>query len=203
MARTQLGVTENLQRRRGLAMASIFSVLVAGFTIACGSSPTRASSTSPKPAPNAAASPSPDAATLKYVALIKSYWIQVQAADEATSTTNFAARVCLGTVSPTSPTDLPLIDPQKCRERMLVSLTVHERFLSALKTTTAPPQFAADDQAFRTQLPMGIADLKVLISVTAKGTKQAVLQAATTYVSDFFPVVIDALNDVDPSVVHN
>src|SRR5438874_865775 len=61
---------------------------------------------------------------------------------------------------------------------------------------------AADDQAFRTQLPKTISDLKALISTAETGSKNAVLEAATAYNNDMFPVVTDALNDVDPSVSH-
>ncbi|HEY2597398.1 MAG TPA: hypothetical protein VGJ79_02855 [Candidatus Dormibacteraeota bacterium] len=195
----------SLLRRRELAVASILGVMLGGFSTACGSSPTQASLTSPTPTPTPAvvASPTPDAATLNYVALIKTYWIQIQAADEATSTTNVAALVCLGKVTRTAPNQVQFVDPQKCHARMVVSLIVHESFLAALRTTPAPPQFAADDHAFRTQLPKGISHLKALIALTAKGTKTAVLQAAETYVNDFLPMVTDALDDVDPSVVHN
>ena len=177
--------------------------MLSAFTIACGSSPTVASSTSLHPTPTVAAQPTPDAVTLEYVALIKTYWIRVQAADEATGTTNVAARVCLGNASPTASTDLQLIDAKKCRERMLVSLQVHQWFLNALKTTPAPPQFFREDQIFRRQLPQGIADLKALISITTTGNKSAVLKAALAYVGDFFPNVTGALDDVDPAVVHN
>jgi hypothetical protein len=42
-----------------------------------------------------------------------------------------------------------------------------------------------------------------MISVAASGSKDAVLQASTTYVDDMIPIVTDALDNVDPSVVHN
>ena len=184
-------------------MASILGVCLAGFSSSCGTTPTPASSTSPKTTPTVAASPTPDATTLKYVALIKSYWIQVLAADEATSTTNVAALVCLGKVSPAAPNELQFVDPKKCHARMVVSLSVHERFLAVIKAAKAPPQFAWDDQVFRAQLPKGIAHVKTLIAVTTNGSKEAVLQAAITYDNDFFPIVTNALDDVDPSVVHN
>jgi hypothetical protein len=200
--RAQPGVTELPKDRHSAAIASIFAVMLAAFTIACGSSPTQASATSPNPTPTLVASPTPDAVTLAYVALIKTYWIRVRAAEEATGTINVAARVCLGNASPTALTDLQLIDPKKCRERMLASLQVHQWFLNALKTTPAPPQFFRDDQIFRRQVPQGIADLKALISTTATGNKSAVLKAAQAYVGDFIPNVTGALDDVDPSVVH-
>jgi hypothetical protein len=188
-------------RRGALAMFTILGGLVVAISGSCGPSSNQAASASPTP--TVIASPTPDAATLQYVALIKAYWTQVLAADEATSTTNVAARVCLGKVSQLAHENVQLVDPSQCRARMLASLPVHERFLKALEATPAPPRFAADDQAFRTQLPKGIADLKKLISTTATGNRQAILLAAATYVGDFIPVVLDALNDVDPSVVHS
>jgi hypothetical protein len=194
-------VTQTLMQQRGLAAFSIVGAIL--VSAACGGSPTQAVLTSPTPTQAVAASPTPDAVTQKYVALIKTYWIQVQAADQATDSTNVAALVCLGKVSRSASNSLQFIDPAKCRERMLASLQVHQKFLSALKTTAAPPQFSADDRAFRSQLPKGIAHLKALISITATRNKAAVLQAAMTYVNDFFPIVTSALDDVDPSVVYN
>jgi hypothetical protein len=184
-------------------LLSTLGGLIVVLSAACGTSPTHAAAPAPTPTQTAVASPTPDAATQKYVALIKSYWLQIQAADEATATTNVAALVCLGKVSPAAPNEVQFVDPSKCRARMLKSLVVHERFLRLLQNIAAPPQFSSDDQVFRTQIPMGIAHLKTLISVTAHGSKDAVLEAAITYVADFFPLVIDALNNVDPSVVHN
>jgi len=89
-----------------------------------------------------------------------------------------------------------------CGERAVALLANHEKFLSDLDSTPAPPKFAADDQAFRTQLPKTIADLKALIATAQTGSKQAVLQAATAYNDDMFPIITDALNDVDPLVSH-
>jgi hypothetical protein len=192
-------VKENLSRVR-LAMVSVVGGLLVATSSSCGPSSNQA--TGGSPTPTVAVSPTPDAATLNYVALIKTYWIQVQTADEATSTTNVAARVCLGMASQQANENGQLVDPAQCRARMLASLPVHEGFLKALQTTPAPPQFSADDQAFRTQLPLGIADLKKLIAITATGNVKNILLAATTYVDDFIPIVTSALDDVDPSVVH-
>jgi hypothetical protein len=192
-------VNENLSRGR-LAMVTILGGLSVAISSSCGPSSNQATGASPTP--TVALSPTPDAATLKYVALIKTYWIQVQAADEATSTTNVAARVCLGKASLLANENVQLVDPVQCRARMLASLPVHVGFLKALQTTPAPPSFSADDQAFRTQLPLGIADLKKLISTTATGNKQNILLASSVYVGDFIPIVTSALDDVDPSVVH-
>jgi hypothetical protein len=95
-----------------------------------------------------------------------------------------------------------LIDPPLCRERAAAILANEQKFLTDLDSTPPPVKFAADDQAFRTQLPQAIADLKSLIAVTETGNREAILEAATAYNNDLFPVVTDALNDVDPSVAH-
>lgn len=82
-------------------------------------------------------------------------------------------------------------------------LPVMEKFLADLGVTPPPPRFAADDQAFRSQLPKAIADLKALVSVAKTGNKGAVLQATATYVDAMIPTVTKALDEVDPSVAHN
>lgn len=148
------------------------------------------------------ASPTPDSVTRNYVTLVRNYWIQEQAADGASNGSNLAAKVCLGMDPPGAPTNLQFINPPMCLERAVAILTNQQKFLSDLDSTPPPPKFAADDQAFRTQLPKAIADLKALISAAKTGNKEAVLRAATAYNNDMFPVVTDALNDVDPSVVH-
>lgn len=175
-----------------LVMTSLVGALLVSCSSAGGSSS----------APIVVALPTPDSVTRKYIALIHNFWIQEQAADIASNGSNLAARVCLGTDPPGSPTKLQLIDPTMCRERAVALLAVHEKFLSDLATTPPAPKFTADDQAFRTQLPKTISDLKALISAAETGSKNAVLEAATAYNNDMFPVVTDALNDVDPSVSH-
>ncbi len=82
-------------------------------------------------------------------------------------------------------------------------IAVHQKFLSDLDSTPPPPKFAADDRAFRSQLPKAIGDMKAIISAADTGSQEAVLQATTVYVDDMIPVVTNALDDVDPSVVHN
>jgi hypothetical protein len=82
-------------------------------------------------------------------------------------------------------------------------VAVHEKFLSDLNKTPAPRKFAADDQAFKTQLPKAIVDVKAMIAASATGNKQPVADATASYGSAMFPVVTEALNEVDPSVVHN
>jgi hypothetical protein len=136
------------------------------------------------------------------VALVHNYWIQEQAADGASKGANVAARVCLGKVPPDAASSVQLIDPPMCRERGLAILANQEKFLSDLSSTQPPSQFSADDQAFRTQIPKAIVDLRALISASETGNKEAVLAAATAYNNDMYPIVTDALNDVDPSVTH-
>ena len=150
----------------------------------------------------AAGSPASDAVARNYVALVHNYWNQEQAADGASKGANVAARVCLGKQPPDGPTNLQLIDPPMCRERGVAILANQEKFLSDLSSTPPPSQFSADDQAFRTQIPRAIVDLKALISASETGNKEAVLAAATAYNNDMFPIVTNALNDVDPSVQH-
>ena len=140
--------------------------------------------------------------TQAYVALVHDYWIGEQAADEVSNGSSVAARVCLGKEPPSAPSKVQVIDPAMCRERAVAILANQQKFLSGLSSTPAPPKFAADDQAFRTQIPKAIADLQALISASETGSKQAVLEAASAYDDDMFPVVTDALNDVDPSVTH-
>ncbi len=82
-------------------------------------------------------------------------------------------------------------------------LAAQQKFLSGLDNTPAPPKFAADDQAFRSQIPKTIADLGAMISAADTGSKDAVLQATTTYLNDMIPTVTGAMDHVDPSVVHD
>lgn len=148
------------------------------------------------------ASPTPDLVTTNYVALVHDFWIQEQAADIVSNGSNLAAKVCLGSDPPGSATRLQLVDPKQCGARAVALLGVHQNFLKGLDSTPAPANLAADDQAFRTQLPRTIADLNVLISAAKTVNKGDVLQAATAYNNDMYPIVTDALNDVDPSVTH-
>jgi hypothetical protein len=184
--------TANLRLRSSLAMLSMVGALLVVLSSACGSSPTQAVVTSP----------TPDTVTRNYVNLVRNFWSDILAADEASSG-NVAARTCLGKASAGSPTNMQLIDPPTCRDRIIAVLGAEQKFLSDLDTTPAPPQFAADDQAFRSQLPKAITDLKALISAADTGSKDAVLHASMVFVNDMLPIVGDALDHVDPSVVHN
>jgi hypothetical protein len=97
---------------------------------------------------------------------------------------------------------LQAIDPVVCGQRAVAILAAQEMFLNDLGATVAPARFAADDQVFRTQIPKAIADVKSLIAACATGGKQAVLDASGLYVGDMKSTVTNALDDVDPTVVH-
>jgi hypothetical protein len=66
-----------------------------------------------------------------------------------------AAQACFGLASPTLPQDVALVNPQTCGKLSMAMVAVHEKFLSDLNATPAPPKFAAADHAFRTQLAKG------------------------------------------------
>jgi hypothetical protein len=125
--------------------------------------------------------PTPDSLTRKYTALVHNYYDQYVAARGA------AYEYCVVQV-----------DPPKCRERGVAMIAVHEKFLKDLDTTPAPPKFAANDRVIRSQLPNGIADLKAMIAAADQGDKSAVFDAATEYIHDMRPTVIDVLHDIDP-----
>lgn len=147
------------------------------------------------------------------MALIHNYWIAYKTAEgdldhiSGTASVPFgtqdAARACFGLPSPRLPQDLGLVDPPTCGKLSAAMLAVHDKFLSDLNATPAPSKFAADDQAFRSQLPKAIAAMKLMISASATGSKQAVVDATGLYVQVMLPTVTDALDHVDPSFVHN
>jgi hypothetical protein len=56
--------------------------------------------------------------------------------------------------------DISLVDPKTCGTLAAAMVAVHEKFLNDLNTTPAPHKFAADDQAFKTQLPKAIVDVR-------------------------------------------
>ena|ERR1700675_2227997 len=166
-----------------LVVFSILGALMVGCSSASGGSPRQA----------AVASPTPDIATRAYVALISNYWSDYKTAE------GNGAQVCFGGFS----NDVQLVNPPTCRTRAVAMLAVHQKFLSDLDTTPPPPKFAGDDRAFRSRLPKAIDDMKVIISAADSGSKEAVFQATSAYVDDMIPIVTSALDDVDPSVVHN
>jgi len=185
-------------------------VAIVGLAACGGGSPSSSGSAAEK---SPSRSPSADVVTTTYVALIHNYWIQYKTAEgdldhiSGTSSAPFgnqdAARVCFGLASPTAAQDLNLVDPPSCAKLSAAMLTTHQKFLSDLNRTQAPPRFAAEDEALRTQLPKVIVDMQAMISASASGNKQSVVNATATYVSAMIPIVTDALNSVDPSVIHN
>jgi hypothetical protein len=170
-------------RLKLLAVFSMLGALMLGCSSASGGSPKQA----------AVGSPKPDSATRAYVALISNYWSDYKTAE------GNGAQACFGGFS----NDVRLVNPPICRTRAAAMIAVHQKFLGDLDSTPPPPKFAADDRAFRSQLPKAIGDMKAIISAADTGSQEAVLQATTVYVDDMIPVVTSALDDVDPSVVHN
>jgi hypothetical protein len=182
----------------GLGVAAVLGALLVGILGACGSSSPQAVATSP----TLATSPTPDAVTLNYVALVHNYWTGWQAADGVSNGINQAAIVCLGAGTATTPQNMKIVDPAKCRARMVVLLALHKKFLKDLDSTPPPPRFAADDQVFRSQLPKVIADTMRIIAAADTRSKEAVAQASGTYASDVHASLLGAMDDVEPSVVH-
>jgi hypothetical protein len=188
--------------RRALIVSAVTTVVAAGCLVACGSPETQAVVTSP----------TPDSTTRNYVALVHNYWIAYKTAegdlDHISGTSNVpfgpqdAARACAGLPSPTMSGDLDLVDAPTCGKLAEAMVAVHEKFLSDLNMTPPPPKFASDDQALRSQLPKAIADMKAMISATATGNKNAIVDATWSYVRDMQPTVTSALNHVDPSFIH-
>jgi hypothetical protein len=179
--------------------APVVSALLMVCLAGCGNTAGQGAAATPSAA---ISSPTPDAATQKYVALIRSYWAGIQEADQFMNGFNLAAKVCHGD-SPSAPSDLQRIDPAMCRERAVAILANQEEFLGDLAATPAPPRFAADDAAFRTQVPKAISDAKAMISACGTGNKQTIFDATTAYVKDMVPTVTGAMDDVDPTVRHS
>ena len=140
----------------------------------------------------AVTSPTADAAT-RYVALVHNYWTQYKKAEGDIPS---LVRVC-GYYS-----SLSDVQPSVCHTRIAAILPPHEKFLSALDATPAPPQFAADDQAFRTQLPMAIAHLKATIAAAEAENARQVSDEVEAYVEAMTPL-FPHLDHVDPSIPHN
>lgn len=170
-------------RRSPLRLNLVFvvGVLLAILSNACGGSSMQT-----------AASPTADAAT-RYVALVHNYWIQYKKAEGDIPS---LIRVC-GYYS-----SLSDVQPSVCRARIAAILPPHEKFLSALDATPAPPQFATDDQAFRTQLPIAIAHLKATMAAGEAVNTQQVSNEVEAYVEAMIPL-FSHLDHVDPSIPHN
>jgi hypothetical protein len=80
-------------------------------------------------------------------------------------------------------------------------LAVQEKFLSDLDVTPPPAKFAADDRAFRAQLPKTVVDLKAMISAADAGNQQGILDASNAFLDDM-GLVLGALTHINPSVEH-
>jgi len=145
------------------------------------------------PGQSAAISPSADQMTQHYVALVHSYWIAYKKAEGDIPS---LARVCGYFVQVSE------VDPPACSPRIAALLPPHEKFVSDLGTTRAPPKFAADDQAFRTQIPMAIAHLKATMTAAAAGDAQQVSDEFEAYVEAMIPLFPN-LDHVDPSMAHD
>lgn len=140
-------------------------------------------------------STSPDKMTQQYVALVHSYWIAYKSAEGDVPT---FVRVCWGGDEQKPAT----VDPVACRGIAEAILVPHEAFARNLDSIQAPAKFAHDDAILRTQLQMAISALKAMAAAASAGDRVSVIQYMTNYVNDMVPAVLDALNEVDPTVLH-
>lgn len=170
-------------RRSPLRFDLVFvvGVVLAILSNACGG-----------PTVQTSVSPGADAAA-RYVVLVHNYWIQYKKAEGDIPS---LVRVC-GYYSALSD-----VQPPVCRSRIAAMLPPHEKFLAALDATPAPPQFAADDQAFRIQLPLAIAHLKATMAAAEAVNTQQVSYEVEAYVEAMTPL-FSHLDHVDPSIPHN
>lgn len=143
-------------------------------------------------------SPTPDGITKAYVALVHSYWADLQDADGISGGVNVAAQSCLGAGG----AGTKLVDPPTCRARAVALIAVQQKFLSDLATVAVPQRFAGQDHTLKTKLPAAISDLKALIAACDTGSRDKVVAAANIYVDDMIPDITMALDTIDPTVVH-
>jgi len=149
------------------------------FLSACGPGHTAASG-----------SPSNDAASIRYVALVQHFWTAYIAAENDGPPPN-AAVACV---------QVP--DLKACSERVREMLPTLELFLGDLGRSVAPAKYAKDDAELRTQLPVAIADLTMVLKTALAGESGAFSTYVNAYIDDMVPGVTSALDDVDPSKVH-
>jgi hypothetical protein len=142
---------------------------------------------------SAPSSPSADQTTQRYVALVHNYWVAYKKAEGDIPS---FARVCGYFVQVSE------VDPPACRPRIAAILPVHEKFLSDLDSTPVPPTFAADDQAFRTQLPVAITHLKATMAAAVAGNAQHLSDEFEAYVEAMMSL-FQNLDHVDPSMPHD
>jgi hypothetical protein len=172
----------------------VIGVLMAVSVGACGGAPGAVASP--------VTSPSPDSATQRYVAVIRVYWADLHVADNAADGTDVDAKACLGEVSPTSPSDVKVVEPEICRAYAVATLAATEKFLSALNTIQPPSRFASDDAVFRAHIPVAINDLETLVKACDSPDRQAIIDAMWAFAHEMIPDVTNALDDVDPTVTH-
>lgn len=77
-----------------------------------------------------------------------------------------------------------------------------EKFLAKFDAIQAPAKFAADEGVFRTHIPVAINDLETLVAACSGSDRRAIIDAMWAFAHEMIPDVTDALDDVDPSVVH-
>lgn len=163
-----------------IAIEVSLMAFIASALIACGTTSETASLSRPSPSTSASSS------AQQYVSIIRSYWTNYE-----------AARARFDTFCYYGP-----INPRECGIRAQAILAVDQQFLSQLLAATPPPQFAADNQALLHQLPKVIDAVKGMITAAASGSHDATFNATLTYINSMVPVVVEALDDIDPGVAH-
>jgi hypothetical protein len=144
----------------------------------------------------------PDEVTRAYVALIRAYWGDLHVADVTSEGSDVDAKACLGEMSPTSSSDVRVVEPQICRAFAVATLAANEKFVAKLDTVKAPAKFMADDLVFRRDVPRVISDLNTLVAACDGTNRQAIIDAMWAYAKDMIPDVTGALDDVDPVITH-
>ena len=94
------------------------------------------------------------------------------------------------------------INPQMCGVRAQAILVVDQDFLTQLQAATPPPQFANDHQILLGQMPKVIVAVKAMITASATGDDSATHAASGDYVNTMIPIVVTALDRIDPRVPH-
>ena len=130
--------------------------------------------------------PAVDPVTQAYVALAHQYWVDLVAADRNAGTVCYAGP----------------IDAAQCKVRAQAQLAVQQRFLSDLQAITVPAQFAQPNAVLLRNLPPAIADLNLMIAASVSGDRNAIVQAAGTYVDLMRGTIEGALDQIDPAVNH-
>jgi hypothetical protein len=162
------------------AIAALFGL---GLLTACGSSSLPAVAVSP--------SPSIDPVTVRYVALVKSFWSDYRTAETSGSEPD-AGYACVNHP-----------DMTVCATRVMAMIPILEKFLKDLDGTPPPAKFATDDASFRHALPIAIADLKLVLKFALKKEMATFNTEVSAYINDMIPAVTGSLDHVDPSTVHN